>query len=148
MRMAGPKWDAIIPALLEETCPGAVYLYRGSEAGLAEAASPDGLLPVFMEQAMATASVMGGIPGVAIEAGADGPAGKRAVINGAPACLLLPFLLDAVILARESPQTGRIREQRNAVSLEGIMPPVRPSLPLVRPFPADVDFQTPGNEPE
>lgn len=145
--MPRPQWNAILPALLEESCPGAAYLYRGSESGLATAASPDGLLPIFVEQALVTASVMGGIPGVVIEANADGLVGKRAVINDAPACLLLPFLLDAVILARESPQTGQ-REQRNLICLEGIMPPVQPSLPLDRPFPVNVDYQVPGNEPE
>jgi hypothetical protein len=123
---------AVIPELFTESCAGAKFKYGDMLLEIPEAASPAGFLPIVMGQALATASVMGGIPGVSVEINPDSPIGKEVLILcDAPPCLLLPFLLDAVETAREKSIVSIVNDR--TVRLEKIDPAQRPIFDLLLP---------------
>jgi hypothetical protein len=139
---------AAIPELFYESCPGSKFQFGDVLLETSEAASQDGFLPIVMAQALATASVIGGIPGVSTPEKPGSMTGKEAIILGdAPVCLLLPFLLDALETAREKSIVSIVHNR--IVRLEKIDPAQRPMLfDLLLPFD---DFPAPfpdSHQPE
>lgn len=100
-----PSLEEVFPKLLEEAFPGAIYRWKGEDYDIYEVVDPRGLLPIIVAQAKQTASVFESniLVNLDIQHSTDTLTGDLVVSDHshtATLAIALPFLLDAVYLAR------------------------------------------------
>ncbi|MDR2574344.1 MAG: hypothetical protein LBC94_08420 [Desulfovibrio sp.] len=129
-------WQTCIAAVLNEAFPGFVFRYGKRDFNTYEVASPTGLLPLIALQIQACLSMSGiKMRGLTVERSPDSGITGNMVVLGpdASAGLILPFLLDAVYLAKGLTREKYPQEAENVIRLECISPPLGPlSHPSLR----------------